>query len=221
MNNTFSSIRNNDSFLKVFGEQPIEKAIKGEGSRGGKIIGHTKSGKTIYADKKHDHKTYSDFTPEEHLEAADYHKWEAPLVQSSSPKNDIAKNKHHISISLGHVKHAEEVTGKEADLQTNGRYRLYKRKGLTHPQSVKKHEELNSNFNTAKRQLEAAEKQPKNTPAGRQEIEAAEKRVAEARRELKKHTVQHHTTHKQFLDTDDDVLNRQLKRELNVKEDDD
>lgn len=49
--------------LKAFGENEIEKG--GEGSRGGKVIGHTKSGKPIYEDGNFK-KDYKDFTSEEH-----------------------------------------------------------------------------------------------------------------------------------------------------------
>lgn len=46
---------------------------KGEGSRGGKVIGHTKSGKPIYATNGMNHK-HSDFTPEDHKDAAELNK---------------------------------------------------------------------------------------------------------------------------------------------------
>lgn len=46
----------------------IEKAKKGEGSRGGHIIGHTKSGKPIYATNAFNHK-HKDFTHEDHESA--------------------------------------------------------------------------------------------------------------------------------------------------------
>lgn len=47
----------------------IEKA--GEGSRGGKIIGHTKSGKPIYAQSKHE--SYSKFSSDDHKDAMNAH----------------------------------------------------------------------------------------------------------------------------------------------------
>lgn len=43
----------------------------GEGSRGGKVIGHTKSGKPVYM--KHGHPSHGDFTKSEHVEAATMH----------------------------------------------------------------------------------------------------------------------------------------------------
>lgn len=48
----------------------IEKAM-GEGSKGGKIIGHTKSGKPIY--ENHDHPEHASFTSEDHRDAAYAH----------------------------------------------------------------------------------------------------------------------------------------------------
>lgn len=46
------------------------KVDVGEGSRGGKVIGHTTSGKPIYLRSHPSHKT---FTEKEHQEAADKH----------------------------------------------------------------------------------------------------------------------------------------------------
>lgn len=53
----------------------IEKS-GGEGSKGGKVIGHTKSGKPIYATNAMNHK-HSDFTSEDHKEAAEKNREEA------------------------------------------------------------------------------------------------------------------------------------------------
>lgn len=50
----------------------IEEIVKGgEGSRGGKVIGHTKSGKPVYAKKRAS--TYKSFTKEDHRNAAELH----------------------------------------------------------------------------------------------------------------------------------------------------
>jgi hypothetical protein len=49
----------------------LEKAA-GEGSKGGKVIGHTKSGKPIY--ESFAHPAHADFTPEEHMSAAEAQK---------------------------------------------------------------------------------------------------------------------------------------------------
>lgn len=53
-------------------DQPFNlDIIKGEGSRGGKVIGHTKSGKAIYADTNH--ASHAKFTSQDHLDASDQH----------------------------------------------------------------------------------------------------------------------------------------------------
>ena len=54
--------------LKSFNTNQLEKG--GEGSRGGKIIGHTKSGKPIYENSQH---TSKDFTAEDHSDATSAH----------------------------------------------------------------------------------------------------------------------------------------------------
>lgn len=48
------------------------KVDAGEGSRGGKIVGHTKSGKPIYM--SHGHPSHGEFTKAEHNTAANIHR---------------------------------------------------------------------------------------------------------------------------------------------------
>jgi len=60
-----------EDFVKKSEIGEIEKA-NGEGSRGGKVIGHTKSGKPIYASKQAS--DYSNFTAQDHKEAASVHR---------------------------------------------------------------------------------------------------------------------------------------------------
>lgn len=52
------------------GSLPLKKS-RGEDSRGGKIIGHTKSGRPIYA--KSNHSTHSEFTSKDHADAKKLH----------------------------------------------------------------------------------------------------------------------------------------------------
>lgn len=68
-----------------FEEQQKEKILKSyngtddmlkksEGSRGGKVIGHTKSGKPVYEDhKRSDHSDYENFNAKDHKEASQLH----------------------------------------------------------------------------------------------------------------------------------------------------
>lgn len=80
----------------VIDKETIEKArvqsdelLKGgEGSRGGKVIGHTKSGKPIY--EEHNHPEHKDFTVHEHLDAAEIHRKKS---RESYDKWQESKNK--------------------------------------------------------------------------------------------------------------------------------
>ena len=71
----------------------------GEGSRGGKIIGHTSSGKPIYA--SHNHPTHKEFKSEDHYEAAKAHQKKAEkfnqhmkqLNTEEAHKKEIAAHK--------------------------------------------------------------------------------------------------------------------------------
>lgn len=60
--NIFSNFSNSEDLIKG----------KGEGSKGGKVIGHTKSGKPIYA--KHDDSRHSDFDSNDHIDALTVHR---------------------------------------------------------------------------------------------------------------------------------------------------
>lgn len=57
--------------LNIEDSLPEDWIQKSEGSRGGKIIGHTKSGKPVY--ETHFNKDYSNFTPQDHVESAQLH----------------------------------------------------------------------------------------------------------------------------------------------------
>lgn len=87
----------------------IEKAGKktGEGSRGGRVIGHTQSGKPIYADASHD--GHKNFTSQDHTDAAELHHAHAERAQGegslankdSKVKNHIKQSEKHYSASAG------------------------------------------------------------------------------------------------------------------------
>jgi len=75
-------LKSNIATLYGIDRSQFEKG--GEGSKGGKVIGHTKSGKPIYATKNP--KNYKDFTKEDHTDAEKLH------VENSN--NFIEKNKN-------------------------------------------------------------------------------------------------------------------------------
>lgn len=72
----------------------IKKSKSGEGSKGGKVIGHTSSGKPIY--ENHDHPHHASFTAQDHKDAANTH---AEASAKHSDKEDE------------HFEHAENMSG--------------------------------------------------------------------------------------------------------------
>jgi hypothetical protein len=95
----------------LYGGLPCEDLIikGGEGSKGGKVIGHTKSGKPIYANANHpEHK---DFTSGEHQEAADTHFQMSKKRQSAATPHHMKQIKHHVD------KQKEAEGGKEGTFE--------------------------------------------------------------------------------------------------------
>ncbi len=78
----------------------VENLMKGgEGSKGGKVIGHTKTGKPVY--DSHGHKGHADFTPQEHKQAA----------KISDKKSDAADEKAGTQGSKEGDKHFDNAEG--------------------------------------------------------------------------------------------------------------
>jgi hypothetical protein len=86
-------------------KESLEKG--GEGSRGGKVIGHTKSGKAVYQKHFADHKNYSDFSHKEHSEAAAIHQ----LAGLKSESND--DKLHHYEACKDHEEQSDKIQGEE------------------------------------------------------------------------------------------------------------
>lgn len=85
----------------------LEKG-KGEGSKGGKVIGHTKSGKAIY--ERPDHTSHEKFNTFDHEDAYNLHR---KIMNDPSKKGD----KHHQDYHFyaGNV-HANDAGGKRHDV---------------------------------------------------------------------------------------------------------
>lgn len=79
----------------------------GEGSRGGKIIGHTKSGKPIYMN--HSHSSHTSFTEHEHRQAAALHDREGRVSLAEDPSNENKKTAKHWKAEEHHKKEANEL----------------------------------------------------------------------------------------------------------------
>lgn len=107
--------------LKKDEEDELEKG--GEGSRGGKIIGHTKSGKPVYASKSANE--YSDFSKDDHKDASNLHDKQKEDLRNStkhglitSQKKYVERSKKHENISNDHFKNSRE---KGDDIKISGK----------------------------------------------------------------------------------------------------
>lgn len=103
-------------------EDTMEKAKKGEGSKGGHVIGHTKSGKPIYQSHSASHKHYKDFSSKDHLDAAMSHQKEAGKYKIGDKDSvDLAKEKikqfsHHDKMANDHfVAGTKKIAGEKLD----------------------------------------------------------------------------------------------------------
>ena len=79
--------------------EPIDEnnLLKGEGSKGGKVVGHTKSGRAIYANKRAS--AYKHFSIAEHSDAAGIHK---ELSKQYESKGDKKNSNHHAVLARTH-----------------------------------------------------------------------------------------------------------------------
>lgn len=76
----------------------------GEGSRGGRIVGHTSSGKPIYMN--HGHPAHKDFTQKDHHEAAMLHSKKgdkAGKAIAGTPGHSPQKQQEHYSQASRHL----------------------------------------------------------------------------------------------------------------------
>ena len=72
-------------------DQPLEELIKGgEGSRGGRVIGHTKSGKPVYADAHAGQ--YNNFNEDDHKDAAALHE---RIMKRATAIGSLTLREHH------------------------------------------------------------------------------------------------------------------------------
>ncbi len=86
----FEAFRLQQGRKAVWGNQPRYDAGTGAGSRGGNVIGRTRSGKPIY--QNHGHPEHNNFNAPEHTEAANKHKAIA---------KDLREVGHQMSTSFG------------------------------------------------------------------------------------------------------------------------
>lgn len=90
----------------------MEKSVEGEGSRGGKIIGHTSSGKPIY--DSHGHDAHVGFSAQDHKDAHAAH-WDA-IKQKGI---DSPESKAHAQAAQSHW--ASHQKGKTEEMNASGK----------------------------------------------------------------------------------------------------
>ncbi len=101
------TLAGNDKVVRI----PVKKS--GEGSRGGKVIGHTKSGKPIYGDRAARHQSYNHFNAQDHEDAREVHFDQADNASRVFDRENLApgegdksdwKNaaKRHVGHATGH-----------------------------------------------------------------------------------------------------------------------
>lgn len=127
-NNQFIGLRNANNIMKSFQQDELqlpsldELRKGGEGSKGGKVIGHTKSGKPIY--DHFEHEGHKDFTREDHWDAQDH--FNKILKRHLQPKNwkkvgsDKSVRKKFVHAREQHEKHmfmTKEARQKHLDKQ--------------------------------------------------------------------------------------------------------
>jgi hypothetical protein len=96
------------SFGVLPGNNIVVKAIdndieKGEGSKGGKVIGHTRSGKPVCERHSADHDVYSKFNSKDHSEAAYFHAKLADKYQNSKAQKKRELTRHHNGLYYQHM----------------------------------------------------------------------------------------------------------------------
>lgn len=84
------------------------KVDAGEGSRGGRVIGHTTSGKPIYMN--HGHSGHKNFNAKEHEEAAQKHLSESMKHTGTRHKT---KSTEHLNESIKHHKSSVRQRSRE------------------------------------------------------------------------------------------------------------
>lgn len=113
-----------DDSVKKGADDDLEKG--GEGSRGGHVIGHTQSGKPIYANKYAEE--HGDFSQDEHKEASKIHK----NLAGNYPKGSIG----YINHMKASIRHSGVHEGKGFDEINDDDARATLKYGGTHSEKI-------------------------------------------------------------------------------------
>lgn len=104
-----SCYKEGDALVKAYNDS----IMKAEGARGGKVIGHTKSGKPIYDSAKHE--GHKNFSIAEHDDAIRAHEGEKQFLHPMKDSNKRDYHKEQIDAHIGAKNHAmKDMTPAEA-----------------------------------------------------------------------------------------------------------
>ena len=119
-NEQFNELEKAYDFLGI--GNSFEKAKTGEGSKGGHVIGHTKSNKPIYQSHSAAHKHYKEFSSKDHFDAAMSHQKEASKYKIgendpiSLAKEKIKHFSHHDKMANDHfIAGTKKIDGEKLD----------------------------------------------------------------------------------------------------------
>lgn len=186
-----TQLQKSDTFLgdwepEMLGGGNLKKG--GEGSKGGKVIGHTKSGKPIY--DKHDHPEHASYTKQDHRDAARLHtklsdEADAKAGILGSPKGDI-----HFLQAEGH-KEASRAQDKKPSMShfSDWGSRLHTEEAAKHPA-----DSHIAKFHLAMHNAKSREEQI-NGPYGKVYSQEARKNKREQIKALKEDAKQHLKNH--------------------------
>lgn len=90
-----------EGLVNDFDQDNVEKGgVGSEGSRGGKVIGHTRSGKPIYAHRDPNyHKGFENWSKEDHKDAAEHHSKHSKSLDEKA-REVFKQGKHDESAEL-------------------------------------------------------------------------------------------------------------------------
>lgn len=104
-----SCYKEGDALVKAYNDS----IAKAEGARGGKVIGHTKSGKPIYESANHE--SHKNFSIAEHDDAIRAHEGEKQFLHPMKDSNKRDHHKEQIDAHIGAKNHAmKDMTPAEA-----------------------------------------------------------------------------------------------------------
>jgi hypothetical protein len=150
--------KGSDEVVKAF-ESDLEKA---EGSKGGKVIGHTRTGKPIY--ENHNHPSHESFTKQEHHDAAEVNsnltdKYADHKDQSKRERSQRATHEYNKHMNSAQKESEKESTQKHIiDKPHEAAHKLLTSQELNDDHTSRVNAEMKGKIFTTKDHQEASKK---------------------------------------------------------------